>query len=139
MVGMDPQVSVIFGWPVDTPKTVAHLSEFCQRMARMGVGIHQHMLFPLPGTRLTQDYSSHIIRNPYPKMTQGGLARLPDEYYAIMERHPEHVPDFWMFRSDLISPEEVIKIFAETKLIIAEENARQAMLYQRLGILRGGL
>jgi len=136
--GMLAQVSVIFGWPVDTPRTVDRLSRFCQKMARVGVGIHQHMLFPLPGTKLTEEYSSSIIPNPYPKMTQPSLAKLPPEYYSILERHKEYVPDFWMFKSEDIDPQELSRIFAETKISIVEENIHRAAkvtTYQRLGLI----
>jgi len=124
--GMDAQISVIFGWPVSTRKTAIKLSQFCQKIRRKGVWqIHIHLLFPLPGTRLVKEYSSAIVPNPYPKLTQPGLKRVPQEYYALLKRHSKYVPDFWMFRSKDIEPNELLRIYADTKLMMVEENIRQ--------------
>ena len=128
--GIEPVVSVIFGWPVDTPETVNHMSHFCQEIVARGVSrVHTHMLFPLPGTRLTKEYSSAIVPNPYPKVTQPDLGKLPSEFYSLLELHKDYVPDFWMFRSKSIDPVELVKLYAETKLSIIEENIyRRALM-----------
>jgi len=121
--GIEPVISVIFGWPIDTLKTVKHMARFCEDVVKRGVSrIHMHMLFPLPGTRLVKEYSSAIIPNPYPKVTQPDLAKIPYELYSLLELHREYVPDFWMFKSKYIDPLKLIRIYAETKLSIIEAN-----------------
>jgi len=129
--GIDTQVSVIFGWPIDTVETIMHTSRFCQEITRMGTSkIHCHLLFPLPGTRLVKEYSSFIVPNPYPKATQPDLAALPAEYYSLMERYRKYAPDFWMFRNQDLTPIETVKMFADAKLSIIGETYRRLLIQQ---------
>ncbi|MEM2126691.1 MAG: radical SAM protein [Candidatus Bathyarchaeia archaeon] len=115
--GILTEISVIYGFPIETRKEMIALTDECLEYLAMGVqAIHQHILAPYPGTDITSMYRHFIIPNPLVNMVIPSLINID-----LLYSYAEFVPDLWMFENFNMSNDEVLKLYLDARIRIGSK------------------
>lgn len=111
------EISVIYGFPIETRKEMVALTDACLEYLKMGVQtVHQHILAPYPGTDITSTYHQFIIPNPLASVAIPGLMNLD-----LLYSYAEFAPDLWMFDNFNMSNEEVLKLYLDARIRVGSK------------------
>lgn len=104
-----PDVSVIYGFPIETEQEVETLIDGCVNLQRMGAeNINQHVLSPYPGTDITARYETEAIPDPFLKLLRPNLINVD-----LLRKYPDYVPDLWIFKHYNMTTQRFLQLYLE--------------------------
>jgi radical SAM superfamily enzyme YgiQ (UPF0313 family) len=115
--GILTEISVIYGFPIETRKEMIALTDACLEYLEMGVqSVHQHILAPYPGTDITSRFRQFITPNPLANVVIPSIINID-----VLYSHAEFAPDLWMFENFNMPKEEVLKLYLDARIKVGSK------------------